>query len=281
MWIFVSGPYSGNAEEIEKNVSVADEAGKELLRRGHFPFVPHTMMKGWQELQGLSWEDVIYADLAWIDKCDGLLFLGPSPGSNLERKAAKRLGIRIFNSVDEVPFADEGISEAIKHDDQDAQLQAYLTEYRDCAESYRHTYQTIWQAGAIFIAATFVIIALVEKNIGFTPFTVLLAPIPFLFWFLAIFLPMNAYGEFRSGHLVTIERKLNRLPYQLNVEHYKEYNNIRNERKKERKPGVGIWTQILGWPVLAYWVSSVIVWIISFLPVNLPSWFKYPWPWLF
>jgi len=274
MWIFVSGPYSGNAEEIEKNVSVANEAGKELLRKGHFPFVPHTMMEGWQDSEGISWEDVVDADLAWIEKCDGFLFLGASPGSNLERKRAKRRGLRIFNSVEEIPLADEGLSETKERSE--SQLQTYLTEYKDCADSYRHTYQTIWQAGAIFIAASSIIIAWVVGTTGFTPLTALLAPLPFLFWFFAIFLPMDAYGDFRSKHLKTIEEKLSSPPYCLDVNHYTKYNKFR----KERILGVGITTRVFGWGTLIYWSSSLVVWAIHFC-VDLPLQLKYIWPWLF
>lgn len=275
MLIFVSGPYSGNTdEEVEKNISVANEAGKQLLRKGHFPFVPHTMMKSWQGSEGLAWEDVVGADFVWIEKCDGFLFLGASPGSNLELKQAKRLGLQIFSSIDEVPPVDEVSSKTIKHNE--SQLQMYLTEYKDCADSYRHTYQTIWQAGAIFIAASSIIVAWALRGTGFTPLPALLAPLPFLFWFLAIFLPMDAYGHFRSEHLEEIEEKLNSPPYCLSVSHYTKYNRLREAKKL----GVGITTRVVGWVTVAYWVSSLIAWSARFF-IDLPLPVKYIWPWLF
>ncbi len=274
MRIFVSGPYSGDAEQIENNVSAANEAGKRLLRKGHLPFVPHTMMKGWQGSEGISWEDVVDADLAWLEQCDGFLFLGPSRGSNLELKRAKRLGLRIFNTIDEIPDSDEALSEMKGRSE--TQLQAYLTEYKDCADSYRHTYQTIWQAGAIFIAASALITAWTLRTTGFTASSALLAPLPFLFWFLAVFLPMNAYGEFRSEHLERIEKKLNAPPYRLDVNHYTKYNTLRQQRGLR----VGVTTKVIGWTVLGYWATSILAWAIHFYIV-FPSWLECVWPWLF
>ena len=192
------------------------------------------------------------ADLAWMERCDGFLFLGPSPGSNLELKRGKRLSLRIFNSIEEIPATDEAVSETKNRSE--SQLQAYLTEYKDCADSYRHTYQTIWQAGSIFIAASAIIIAWVLGTTGFTPLSALLAPLPFLFWFLAIFLPMDAYGHFRGRHLQTIEEKLSSLPYRLNVNHYTIYNKLRQERRLR----VGVTTKIVGWGTLFYWASSLL-----------------------
>jgi hypothetical protein len=239
--------------------------------QGHLPFVPHTMMKGWQDSEGISWEDVVDADLEWLKKCNGFLCLGKSPGSNLELKQAKRLGLRIFYSIEEIPSGDE---EVVDHND--SQLQAYLTEYKDCADSYRHTYQTIWQAGAIFIAGSSIIIAWAIQADGFTSLTALLAPLPFLFWYLAIFLPMDAYGKFRGGYLKTIEQKLNELRYQLDVNHYTKY----DEFREEKWWGVGIITKIMGWAALIYWISCLVIFIIS-LFVDFPEGFKYGWPWLF
>ena len=42
MHIYVAGPYSGaSASEVERNVRTAIAAGVEIIRRGHYPYIPH------------------------------------------------------------------------------------------------------------------------------------------------------------------------------------------------------------------------------------------------
>jgi NAD-dependent oxidoreductase involved in siderophore biosynthesis len=40
---------------------------------------------------------------AHLECCEALLLLGPSPGANVERAWAERLGLPIYTSVEEVP----------------------------------------------------------------------------------------------------------------------------------------------------------------------------------
>ena len=42
-------------------------------------------------------------DIEWLVECDALLFLGSSPGADIELKAAQELGLKIYYSTDEVP----------------------------------------------------------------------------------------------------------------------------------------------------------------------------------
>lgn len=219
MFIYVSGPYSADeAEKLEKNIFLADEAGRSLLKKGHTPFVPHTMMKSWEQ-RGIPREDVLKVCRSWLERCDALLHLGSSVGADTELRRAEELGLRIFRTLDEVPQSEdiemEGWSEQ--------KVTAYLTEYEQCQESYRHTYQTIWQAGAIFVAVSAGIVALWDKSKGFSPWMIILAPLPFLFWYVGIFRPMNKYGELRRGILRDIERTLNKLIPGLSLKHFSEY----------------------------------------------------------
>lgn len=93
-------------------------------------------------------------------------------------------------------------------------LKAYLVEYKECMQCYRHTYQTIWQAGSIFMAITGGLLALLIK-LGTGPIYLaiafLVSPFPYYYWFFAIYRPMNRYGEDRAKILGRLELKINDL----------------------------------------------------------------------
>jgi hypothetical protein len=102
----------------------------------------------------------------------------------------------------------------------DAILQAYLTEYQQCMESYRHTYQTIWQVGSIFAAITGGLFAFTGEAEGLPPGQVF-APVPLLFWYVGVFLPMDQYGEVRRKRLVALEEFMNK-EWNLGLSHYRD-----------------------------------------------------------
>jgi len=111
MRIYVAGPYTGrSALQINANVHDADVAGREILAMGHAPFVPHTMTRGWEDdarfqhdPEDLSTSDFLRMDFEWLRLCDGLLFLGPSPGALAERALAEAIGIPVYESIEEIP----------------------------------------------------------------------------------------------------------------------------------------------------------------------------------
>lgn len=132
---------------------------------------------------------------------------------------------------------------------EDAQ-RAFLVEYEQCMESYRHTYTTIWQAGALFAAISAAVLAFGTRGgttilvtlIGSRPaadggefWLTALAPVPFLFWYLGIFLPMNRYGEVRATRLADIEKTLSAGIPDLNMKHYINYNDSRPDRTGIRR----------------------------------------------
>ncbi|GAC1617832.1 MAG: hypothetical protein NVS4B7_10160 [Ktedonobacteraceae bacterium] len=108
-------------------------------------------------------------------------------------------------------------------------FKAYIVEYEQCMDSYRHTYATIWQAGAIFSAISAAIVAFTSSvgggvgSSGIPPFIQVLAPIPVLFWYHGIFRPMNRYGELRSDRLVELENILNSNVPDLQMNHYRQF----------------------------------------------------------
>ncbi|MCX6144961.1 MAG: hypothetical protein NTZ35_17285 [Ignavibacteriales bacterium] len=103
--IFVAGPYGDNEPRkvIEKNVRTARDVGKELALNGHYPLIPHTMLHGWERDKRFSIERFKSIDFNWLEHCDALFFIAPSPGANVEKEIATRKGLRVFTSIDEVP----------------------------------------------------------------------------------------------------------------------------------------------------------------------------------
>lgn len=103
MRIYVSGPYRGSSEEeVLGNVGRANELGRQLAYRGHTPFVPHTMMEGWEA--SLGRRVAMRLCLEWLAQCEAILAsLGNSEGVDIEIQEAAKLGLPVFRSVDEVP----------------------------------------------------------------------------------------------------------------------------------------------------------------------------------
>ena len=108
--IYIAGPYSARTKtERLHNVRRAIDAALKIFKKGHFPYVPH--LTHYIDLRAkdigvrLVWKDYIRWDMPWLRASDALLFLGKSPGANLEMKAAKKMGKRIFHSVEQIPKA--------------------------------------------------------------------------------------------------------------------------------------------------------------------------------
>lgn len=107
MKIYVAAPYTAaSREEVEKNVTRAIDAGIELLKRGHVPFIPH--LTHYVELRAqerdipITYDEYLDWDREWLDLCDALVYLGRSKGVDIEIARADELGIPIFASVEEV-----------------------------------------------------------------------------------------------------------------------------------------------------------------------------------
>lgn len=111
MLIYVAGPYSAaNDFDRSANVSHAMAAGKALMDKGHWPFVPHLnhYFDIWHELQyghRLGSETYMQWDLAILHRCEALLFLASSPGADRELALARELRLPVFMGIEEVPPA--------------------------------------------------------------------------------------------------------------------------------------------------------------------------------
>jgi len=102
--IFVAGPYGDNKSQAEKNANVetAKEIGKQIALKGHFPFIPHTMLQGWEMDDRFTTEHFKRIDFQWLEFCDALYFIGESPGANVEKEIATKKGLQIFEKIEDV-----------------------------------------------------------------------------------------------------------------------------------------------------------------------------------
>lgn len=237
LFIYVSGPYSAPADldpearqaKIAKNIEAANSCALDLAEKGHIPFVPHTMMSGWEDTHNMPRETAMNICHQWVDKCDALFYMASSPGADAEHKRAVRRALPIYRSLEDVPVARQRSCSVLS----DEAREALLIEYRECMESYRHTYATIWQAGGIFTAISAAVIALLALSSISDPSTLrlftILAPVPFLFWWRGVFTPMNRYGELRNDRLKEIEEELSGAIPGLEMWHFRRYSSSRKD----------------------------------------------------
>lgn len=120
MKIYVAGPYSApTTEEIEANVRRAIDAGIEIWKKGHFPYIPHLLH--WVDLRAhelktpMDWVDYMLWDAPWVDDCHALFLLGQSKGALIEYQRAKEEGKVIYHSLDEIPAVERGPTWADRH----------------------------------------------------------------------------------------------------------------------------------------------------------------------
>src|SRR4029079_19484229 len=104
MRLYLDGPYSHpDPERRERHVLQAFRAGRELLRQGHAPFIPHLAhaFAPWCIEQGcpLGYEEYLAWDAAFLAQCEGVLLLGSSPGADREVELAVRLEIPVLSRL--------------------------------------------------------------------------------------------------------------------------------------------------------------------------------------
>jgi hypothetical protein len=110
MRIYVAGPYGSiDQDERTRNVERAMVAGLALLERGHMPFIPHLshFFDQWATEQGnaVPYETYLRWDAAFLEQCDGLLYLDSSPGADRELELAVWLGRPIYSRLSGLPPA--------------------------------------------------------------------------------------------------------------------------------------------------------------------------------
>ena len=108
MRVYVAGPLTSDIAGTRlKNCQRAINAGVQIMKKGHTPFVPHLMdwFDWFAKRAGIefAWQDYIDWCLVWLAQCEALLFLGPSPGADIELAEAEKLGLKIYRSISEIP----------------------------------------------------------------------------------------------------------------------------------------------------------------------------------
>jgi uncharacterized protein DUF4406 len=98
--VYVAGPYSSG--DVAANVRSAYEAANRLVDGGLAAFVPHHT-HFWHLIFPRPYEEWLTLDLAFLPCCDAVLRLpGESPGADGEVREARKLGIPVFEDVDEL-----------------------------------------------------------------------------------------------------------------------------------------------------------------------------------
>lgn len=111
MRIYVAGPYSpvhhdGNRciGEAEANVREAIRIGNELMKKGHYVYVPHLTHYLANAPNGdhtFNWYEY---DNSFIERWANALYLiSSSHGADAEVRLAQKLGFPIYRSLSEVP----------------------------------------------------------------------------------------------------------------------------------------------------------------------------------
>ena len=106
--IYIAGPYT-NKENIRKelNVTAVIDTAIKIFKKGHFPYAPHLthfVDKRTKKIGiNLTWRDYMRWHDPWLILCDAFLYLESSRGADLELKKAKKLGKKIFYSIDKIP----------------------------------------------------------------------------------------------------------------------------------------------------------------------------------
>lgn len=115
MKLYITYPYGRrnglSEEECKANAMKAIELGRELILKGHNPYIPHLyhfVHKGWED----SPDEDKYFELvsAWIQDCDAVLIGAQTltVGMQREIRIAESLGKDIYWDIDEIKEANDG-----------------------------------------------------------------------------------------------------------------------------------------------------------------------------
>lgn len=107
--VYIAGPLSSESPTVQRgNIERAMQAGVDVYRRGHAPFIPHLTQQVADYLASTNQAPLSYAQyldwaLAWLAQCDVLYFVGTSPGADLERRYAREQHIPVIEHLTELP----------------------------------------------------------------------------------------------------------------------------------------------------------------------------------
>jgi hypothetical protein len=115
MMILIAGPYrSGTNDDpalIRKNVEEMESYALPIFRGGHIPILgewlalPLVALAGSRNIGDKAFNEVFHPiAVRLLEKCDGVLRVGgPSIGADEMVRVGQSLGLKIFNSLQEIP----------------------------------------------------------------------------------------------------------------------------------------------------------------------------------
>jgi hypothetical protein len=106
--IYIASPYSHKESKIkETNATIVIDSAIKIFQKGHFPYAPHLThfvdIRAKEIGVNITWRGYMKWHDVWLTVCDAFLYLGSSRGADRELKKAKKLGIKIFYSIDKIP----------------------------------------------------------------------------------------------------------------------------------------------------------------------------------
>jgi hypothetical protein len=146
-------------------------------------------------------------------------------------------------------------------------VQCLLKEYEQSAESFRHTYATIWQSGVLFATFSVAIFGFFfsfQSELKSLPYLPYVALSSIILWWVTIFEPMNHYGDIRANRCQKIEEELSTMLPPLNMRQFTNYN-----RGKYKAFRVRWGVRILGVIIIVLMILLLpVLFSSSKLPVN-------------
>ena len=111
MLIYVSAVLTNGNTASDKaqlaNLADACVDAEVVWRLGHIPFIPQLYVVADRLLRGdcidISYDEWLKRCLVWVDECDAMLCLRPSPGADAEKAYAEELGKIIYKNLEEIP----------------------------------------------------------------------------------------------------------------------------------------------------------------------------------
>lgn len=147
-------------------------------------------------------------------------------------------------------------------------FEIFKLEYEQAAQRYENIYKAIWQIFSYMavLAAAILTFGARASNLPLAV-AVLITLLPLLFWYSAIYIPMNFYGEQDRKRLADIEKNFNEEFLSNNINRYmNHYSGFYKEAEKPNKEVKKLWRvkQAVKW-----WFVAIITLIFVILVFNL------------
>jgi hypothetical protein len=106
--IAIAGPYNAPTPEgRQRNHDALNAASAAVLRAGHIPVLGvNAALAIVERAQPRDpYDALMRISLALVERCDGVLFLGPSPGATRERDLIAAAGKPVYTRIEDLPPA--------------------------------------------------------------------------------------------------------------------------------------------------------------------------------